>query len=233
MFIIRRAVHGTMIAAVLIRAPAQSLIVEIRDRSEYAPNEEVLFYKADQPLDLSFCKRVQWLTQLRLKADGLHKGFVIPLPDGMPFRIATGHNALHVVRQHVLRNAQIDKRMDHSDEEVFLLSVRKELHIPLAAVMADHGKAGNLIRATHTVHDFHKSPVHLERFARAGFIPPPSVPLWCDELSLGRQEVLVLSYIVTHHRLASAVSLFADAVVTDNRVLYTVTKKIINDTGIS
>ena len=54
MFIIRRAVHGTMIAAVLIRAPEQSLIVEIRDRSEYAPNEEVLLYKADQPLDLSF-----------------------------------------------------------------------------------------------------------------------------------------------------------------------------------
>ena len=81
------------------------------------------------------------LAQLRGKPDRLHEGFVIPAPYRMPVRIAAGNNALHVVCQNSSRNAESLECMDHSDEQVLLLGVRKELDVAGSAVMAHHREA--------------------------------------------------------------------------------------------
>ena len=75
-------------------------------------------------------------------------------------------NALHVVGQNVLGDAHVRKAVDHPDEQVLLLGVGKELHIHLAAVMADHGEACYSRFVAIRIDNMCESPVHLVRFSR-------------------------------------------------------------------
>ena len=81
------------------------------------------------------------LAQLRGNPDRPHGGLVIPAPYRMPIRIAAGNNALHVVCQNISRNAKSLECMDHSDEQVLLLGIRKELDVAGSTVMAHHREA--------------------------------------------------------------------------------------------
>jgi hypothetical protein len=57
--------------------------------------------------------------------------------------------------------------MEHADKEVFLLGIREEFHIPLPAVMADHGKACDPVDSPLVSLNLNKSPIHLEGFTWA------------------------------------------------------------------
>jgi len=54
---------------------------------------------------------------------------------------AAGDNALHVVCQNSSRNTVSQECMDHSDEQVLLLGIRKKLDVAGSAVMAHRREA--------------------------------------------------------------------------------------------
>ena len=139
MLFIWDAVNSPMVAAVLGTAPCKSLIIKLRDVAEDPAGDKVVLHEADEPFNGTLCKRMTWLAQLRLEAGGVHESLIIVLPDRMSFLITAYHDTLHVVCQHILWYPHEIEGMDHSDEQVLLFRVREELHIPFAAVVADHG----------------------------------------------------------------------------------------------
>ena len=142
---LRNAVNRFVILTVLRIAPLKCLTVQICDIPKRSPNNEVLFHESDEPLYSPFSEWMPWLTKLGLKPDDFHEGFVIFLPYGISCRIPSDHDTLHIVGENSLRDTHIDERMDHSDEEILLLGIWKELNIPLSAMMTDHCEAGTLI----------------------------------------------------------------------------------------
>ena len=126
-----------------------------------------------------------------METHGSHKGFIILLPDRIPFEIPVEDHAFHIVSQNVFGNAHIGKTMDHSDEQIFLSGIGEELHIPLTAVMADHGEAGHLVLTAVIVHHIGEPPVHLECFARFRGKTAAPVSLGFRQLPLGRHKKFV------------------------------------------
>lgn len=55
----------------------------------------------------------------------------------------------------------VAKGVDHANEQVLLLCVRKKLHIPLTAVVADHGKTGSVVFAAVVIQNLGEASVHL------------------------------------------------------------------------
>ena len=88
--------------------------------------------------------------------------------------------------------------MNHPNEEVFLLGIREELHIPFSAMVTDHGKAGGTPSVAITGFHVYEAPIHLERFSGLGRIPSPSVALRCHNLPLRRHETQMICNIYLH-----------------------------------
>ena len=95
----------------------------------------------------------------------------------MSIQIPADDHALHIIREDKARNAHVLKGVDHTDEEVFLPRVGKELHIPLSAMMADHSKAGDPVDSPLAVHHLREAPIHLESFSRLCHVAATAVPL--------------------------------------------------------
>lgn len=125
MKLLRYAVDCPVVNAVLPVAPFQGLPVQIANVAEHPVDEEVLLHKADEAFDLSLRERMPRLTELRLKADGLHERLIILLPYRMSLQIPADDHALHIVRKDEARNAHVLKGVDHTDEEVFCLALGK------------------------------------------------------------------------------------------------------------
>ena len=165
MLYIRRTVYTLMVSAVLPVAPFNRLIVQIGKFSKYTALKEVLLHEADEALYGSFGKRVPRLAKPGVESYVSHKELIIVLPDGLSLGIPADHHTLHVVCQYLLRNTHKQERMNHSDEEVFLPGIWKELDIALSTAATDHGKACDLSRIAVPIINIHESPIHLVAFA--------------------------------------------------------------------
>ena len=131
------------------------------------------------------------LAELRLKTYRFHKRLIVFLPDRMSLKIPVKHDTFHVVGQDMLWNPHIFECVKHSNEQVFLLGIGEELHILLTAVVAHHGKAGNIVFAAVVVHHFGESPVHLVGFSRLRGEPAATAALWRHQLTLGGNEMFM------------------------------------------
>ena len=176
---------------VLSVAPFQGLPVQVGHVPEGPSREEIALDKPDQPLDLALGVRMPGLAELRLEADGLQKGLVFPVPDGLSVQIPVVHDAFHVVGQDIFRDAHAVKRADKSDEQILLLGVGEKLDEHRTAVMAAEREAGDLVLVAAFVQDLYKTPVHLERLAGLRFIPHPSAALRVYHVALGGDQVLM------------------------------------------
>ena len=87
------------------------------------------------------------LAELRAEADRFHKCLVILLPYGISLEIPVDNPTFHIVSENVSGDTHAGKAVDHANEQVLLLGIGEELHIPLPAVVADYGEAGDLIFA--------------------------------------------------------------------------------------
>jgi len=141
MFYIRRAVHSFVVNAVLPVAPFNRFIIQICEFSKYTSLQEVLLHEADQAFYGTFGEWVSRLAKAGVESYVSHAEFIIVLPDRLSMGIPADYNTLHVVCQDFLRNTHEQERMNHSDEEVFLPGIWKELDIAFSTAMADHGKA--------------------------------------------------------------------------------------------
>ncbi len=101
------------------------------------------------------------LTELCIKSNCAHKGFVILLPYRTAVQITVEYNALHVICQHISGDTHILKSVDHPNKQVFLFGIRKEFNITLSAMVADHGKAGHAVDVSVVIQHIGKAPVHL------------------------------------------------------------------------
>ena len=130
-----------MVCTILPVAPTDCLNVKICDVPECPADNEVFFYEAHQPFYSALGERMTGFAKLRSNTERFHESFVILVPYGMPFRITTGNDALHVIGQDGLRNAEPLERMDHSNKQVLLFGIRKEFNIARSAMMAHHREA--------------------------------------------------------------------------------------------
>ena len=187
----RYTVNTIVVSIVLPVTPAPCFIVEIGNTSESTTCHEVALYELNKPLHSTFRERMPRFAEFCFKADRRHKRLVFFVPNRLAIGISSGRDTLHVVCQYVFRNSHALKRVDHTDKEILLLGVGKELHIPLTAMMADHGKAGSPVGCSGILFYIDESPVHLEGFSRLRGVPPPTVPLWGNDLSLRRNKVFM------------------------------------------
>ena len=187
---------GFVVGAVLLVAPVQCSPVQICNVPEDPSCQEVLFYKTNQPLHLALGEGMPGLAELRAEAHGLHKCLIILLPHGMSLKIPVEDNAFHVVGQNVLGDAHAGEAVDHADEEVLLLGIGKELHIPLPAMVTDHGEAGSSVLAAVVVHHIGEAPVHLEGFSWLRGEPTATAALGSHQLPLGGNQKSVGGDIV-------------------------------------
>ena len=132
---------GFVVGAVLLVAPVQSSPVQICNVPEDLAHQEVLFYETDQPLHLSFGKRMPRLAEFCLEGHRFHKGLVVFLPDWTALEVPVGDHTFHIVRQDILWDPHVAKGVDHANQQILLLGIGEELNIPLTAVVADHSKA--------------------------------------------------------------------------------------------
>jgi hypothetical protein len=139
---------------------------------------------------------MSWLTQLCPESYRFHKCVIILLPDGMSFLITPDDYALHVICQDKSGNPHIRKGMEHADKEVFLLGIRKELHVPLSAVVADHGEAGDPVNRSLVSFYMDESPVHLVGFTGIRGISAAAVALWCDQLTRSWNKVFMFRNVI-------------------------------------
>ena len=109
----------------------------------------------------------------------------------MSLHVPANDHALHVAREDKSRNAHVQKRMDHADEEILLPRIGEELYVPLPAMMADHGETDRLKLGAVRIQNFGGAPIHLECFSWLGRVATAAIALRRDLLPLGRQEMLV------------------------------------------
>ena len=150
-----------MISFILFFAPGKGFPVQIGDVKKGSSNQKVFFYKSNQPFYFSFCKRVSWLTQFCLKANGFHENFIVFLPYRITFKIPMKNNTFHVVCQNVSGDTHVAKGMDHPDKQVLLFCIREKFDVLLPAVMTDHRKTGHCVFRPIIVQDFGEAPIHL------------------------------------------------------------------------
>ena len=204
----RDAVRSLAVAVVFLVAPVGSLTVQVCQIREDPPWQEVLFYEPDKPFYGSFGVRVAWLAQRGLELECVHELFVILLPDGRSIGSPANYDTFHVICHNPFRDGHGAKAMKHPDEQILLLGIREEFYKDFATVMADHGKAGNLLNLS-TLHlGFHKAPVHLVRFAGFCFVTETSGALGNGDTSFGRNKVVMLLDIRFHLGQASGISCF-------------------------
>lgn len=123
--------------------------------------------------------------------------------------------------------------MDHADEQIFLLCVGKELHIPLATVVADHGKAGHLVLAAVVVCHPGKAPVHLEGFSRLRSETAAAVALGLHQLPSGGDQIAVCGDIVLDGSQSSGITLCLEPLQADLRVGHTLDEELVQNGGVA
>ena len=94
--------------------------------------------------------------------------------------------------------------MDHPNKQVFLSGVGEEFQIPLATVVADHGKTGNAVVLPVVIQDIGESPVHLVGFAGVCGVPATTVSLGSSQLPFGGNKVFVRGDIPFHGTLTAS-----------------------------
>lgn len=87
---------------------------------------------------MAFGERMGDLAQVRPEAQQLLESVVLRVSGHIAYGIAAECDALHVVGQHPFRDSHQREGMQHSDEEVLLPGIGEELHVTVAAVVADH-----------------------------------------------------------------------------------------------
>ena len=233
MNLLRHTIYCFVVDAILLIAPFQDGLVQICYIPEGPAHQEIVLHKAYQTLHLSLGKRMPGFAELCLESNGGHECLIIFVPQRMPFQIPAVHNTAHIVGQHRLRDPHIFKGMKHTDEQVFLLGVRKELHIPLSAMVADHCKARCIVCSANIIMDLGKTPVHLVNLARPSVIPETAATLGCNQLPLGRDEILVASDVSLYAGLAATIARLLQSAKAHCGVLHTLPEKAIQHTGIS
>ena len=174
-----------VVDTILPAAPVQSGPVQVSDVPEHTTRQDILLDEPYQPLHLALGEVMPGLAEPGAEVDGLHKCLIILLPHGMSLKIPVENDTFHVVGQNVLGDAHVGEAVDHADEEVLLLCIGEELHIPLPTMMTDHGEAGSSILAAVVVHHIGEAPVHLEGFSRLRGEPAATAALGCHQLPFG------------------------------------------------
>ena len=117
--------------------------------------------------------------------------------------------------------------MEHSDEQIFLLCIWKELNEPLPAMMANHGKAGSPDYFTILSNNINKSPVHLITLSQFCWKSSTAVSLRGNYLPRCRHKILVLLYINFYRCESAFISKFLQPFKTDLRVGYVCLEEIV------
>src|SRR5699024_978423 len=150
--------------------------VQVSNIVEYPDSEKVVFHKSHQALYLVFGKGIPGVAELCLKAEGFHESLVVLLPDRMAIQIPVQHDAFHIVSQDNFGHAHVLKGMNHSNEQVFLLSIGEKLNVALAAMVADHSEACRTVCISVVVQHICEAPVHLVGFSRRCAVTASTVP---------------------------------------------------------
>lgn len=180
-----------IISSILPVTPVQCGPVQIRNVPEHTAHQEVLLDEPDEPFYLTFGKGVPGLAELRAEADRFHKCLVILLLYGISLEIPVENHTFHIVSENVWGDTHAGKAVDHADEQVLLLGIGEELHIPLPAVVADHGEAGDLIFAAVIVCYPGEASVHLKGLSGLRSEPLTPASLGSHQLPFGRHKEAV------------------------------------------
>ena len=140
--------------------------------------------------------------------------------------------ALHVVRKDILRHAHVAEGVDHTNEQIFLLCVWEELHIPLSAVVANHSEAGGIVLASVISLYFREASVHLKRLSGASRVTASTVPLRLNCMTRGRNKMLVGSNIVLDDGFPASEPVLAELDKAHNRVYNASFEQSIQNAGI-
>ena len=81
----------------------------------------------------------------------------------------------------------------------FFAGIGEELNIPLATVVADHGKAGNAVGLTVVIQNIRESPVHLVGFTGLCDVPAATISLRRNQLASVRNQVFVRGNILFYN----------------------------------
>ena len=134
-------------------------------------------------------------TQLCMETNCFHEGLVVFLPERISFHISSDDYTFHVICKNVLWNTHVNKRMNHTNKQVFLSGIWKEFNVSLATMMTDHGETCTLIRTTVRSIYFNKSPVHLVILSRTCMISSASVSLWTYNFTWCWNQIFMCSNI--------------------------------------
>ena len=94
--------------------------------------------------------------------------------------------------------------VDHPNKQVFRPGVGEELNISLAAMVADHGKAGNAVGLTVVIQNIREFPVHLVGFTGLCDVSATTISLRRNQLTFGRNKVFVGGDIPFHCTLTAS-----------------------------
>lgn len=229
MLLMRNAVHRLVISPVLVIAPPDRFVVEVRDVSKAPAGDEVILHKPDEPFHLSFGERVARFAELCPESGCLHEALILEVPDRLPVHIPSGCHALHVVREDVFRDSHAQEAVDHADEQILLFCIREEFYETLPTVMADHRKAGSPVRTAVPLLDGDEPPVHLVTLTRPGMIAPPAVSLRRHQAPRGGDEILMAMDVFLQLCPLAGVSVFANLIQDNFRVGDSLPQEVIDD----
>src|SRR5574344_362395 len=222
-----------VVSCVLFIAPIQSCIIQIGHIPEHAPNEEVFLYEPHETFHLALRKGMPGLAELRLESNGLHELLIVLLPDWIAIQVTPNDYALHVIRQDVLRNAHVAESVDHPNEQIFLLCIGEELHIPLPAVVANHSEAGGVVFTSIVCLYLRKAPVHLKRLSGTGRVPSPTVSLRFNCMTRGGNKMMVGRDVVLDDGFTTSESALAKFIKAHDRVYNACFEQTIQNAGVA
>jgi len=189
MGILRDSIYGLVERGVLTGVPIHGFTVHVSHVPETPPREEILFHIADKAFHLSLCEGMTRLTEFRLKTNRVHECLIILVPDRITLKIAVPYDALHVVCEHIGRNAHIPEAVKHPDEQALLSGIGEEFHEHRTAVMTYHRETGHGGLLPIMILSLNKAPIHLESFARLRSKSAATVPLRRHYLPFGWNQI--------------------------------------------
>ena len=228
-----RDAQPPVVAGVLLVAPVQGRQVQVSHIPEGPSGQEVVLHETDQTLHFALRKGVPGLAEFGLETHSPHELLVVALPDGLAVLAPPDHHALHVVREDILRDPHVLEGVNHANEQVFLLGVGEELHIPLTTMVADHGEAGGGVFFSQVGLNLGKAPVHLERLAGGCSVSPPPVSLRSNRITDRRDEMLVGQDVVLNRGLASGIPVYTEPAQAHGRVCHSGFQQAVQDARIA
>ena len=217
----------------LLPAPPPRLLVELRDVRELPALEEALLHEPYEALDLALRPWMPGPAEPRPEADGVHERLVVLLPDGIAICIPPDDYALHVVREHPVRDTELHEAMQHAYEEVLLPCVREELDVGRAAVVAGHREACDPRDGAVGRLRIGEPPVHLVCLAGLCLVSPAARAPGIRLPPRRRHERAVGGDVVLDRRDAACISLPLQAVEDRLGVRHPLAELVIDDAGVS